>query len=61
MNQDNIAMKRLEEDIIYSINRFQDYAEMYPEDRNASVVNILDNLLIEAKKAQVVKTRLNTL
>lgn len=60
-NKDELNMKRLEEDLIYSIRKFQQYAKMYPFDRNIYIAHILEELLLEVREMQMKETRLDTL
>lgn len=55
MNGD-LDKKRLEEDIIYAIRAFHNYAELHPIDRNKYVTSLLDKLLFEATKMQIQET-----
>lgn len=52
-NEANLQYQRLESDLIYSIRKFHQYAELHPVERNKAVVNILEELLREALKHQL--------
>ncbi len=52
MNE-SLEMQRLAEELIYAIRRFHSYVPMALEDKNKCVVQVLEELLIEASKSGV--------
>lgn len=52
-NEVNLSCQRLEEDLIYAIRKFQQYAELHPVERNKTVVRILQEMLQESLKYQL--------
>ncbi len=53
---DDLSEQRLQEELIFSIRQFQRYANMPPIARNNYVVSTLEELLLEAKKMQLMES-----
>ena len=50
---DSLNEQRLSRDITYAIHQFHRYAAMTCLDRNKYVLDLLEELIVEARKAQI--------
>lgn len=53
IHEEPLDVSRLRKDVVHAISQFHRHAFLSMLDRNNSIVNILSDLLNEAKKAQL--------